>query len=84
MAFSWIVTVQMQAHRRFLYTYTMGVITILGTINAALKPALNIKACHFTGFTDVQAPNAAPVIDMGIVFMLHNFANMKSLNTIIV
>lgn len=62
----------------------MRVITILGNITAALKPALNITACHFTGFTDVQALNVALVIDVGIVFLLHNFAKMKSLNTVIV
>lgn len=71
-------------HRCFLYSYTMRVITILGTITAALKAALNITACHFADFADVQALNAALVIDMGIVFLLHNFANMKSLNTVIV
>lgn len=75
---------QLEAHRRCLYTYTMSVITILGTITAALKPALNLTACHFTGFTDVQALNVAVVIDRGIVFLLDNFANMTSLNTVIV
>lgn len=81
-AFSWIVKVQ---HiRRFLYRYTKGLITILRTMTAVAKPAINLTACHFTGFTDVQALNADLVIDVGIVFPLHNFANMKSLNTVIV
>lgn len=82
-AFSWVITVQLQAHRRFLYTYTMGVIAILN-VSATLRPVLNKTACHFTGFTDVQPLNVAPVIDVGIVFLLHRFANMKSLNTVIV
>lgn len=58
--------VQLEAHRCFLYTCTMRIITILGTITAVLKLAL----------PDVQAL----VTDMGIVFLLHNFANMMSLN----
>lgn len=49
---------------------TMRIITIVGTITAALNRA----AYHFT---DVQALNAAQVIDVGLVFLLHNFANMK-------
>lgn len=84
MAFSWSVTIQLRAHRCFLYSYTTRVITILETITAALKPALHITACHFTGSTDAPALNTALVIDVGIVFLLHNFANMKSLNTVIV
>lgn len=61
----------------------MGVIAILN-VSATLRPVLNKTACHFTGFTDVQPLNVAPVIDVGIVFLLHRFANMKSLNTVIV
>lgn len=59
----------------------MGVIAILGTITAELKPVLYIRACQITGSTDVQALNAAPVIGVGIVFLLYEFANMKSLDT---
>lgn len=59
----------------------MGVIAILN-VSATLRPVLNKTACHFTGFTDVQPLNVAPVIDVGIVFLLHRFANMKSLNTV--
>lgn len=44
---------QLEAHRCILYTYTMRVITILGTITAALKPALNINARHSPGRGDV-------------------------------
>ena len=62
----------------------MGVITIRGTITAVPKPALNKTACHFTGFTDVQGLNGAPVIAVGIVFLLQEFENIKSLNTVIV
>lgn len=62
--------VQLEAHRCFLYTCTIGIITILGTITAVLKLAL----------PDVQALNSPLVTDMGIVFLLHNFANMMSLN----
>lgn len=43
----------------------MGVIAILGNISAALRPVLNKTACHVTGFTDVQPPNVALVIDAG-------------------
>lgn len=55
----------------------MRVITVLGTVTAALKPALNTTACHFTGFTDVPALNAARVIDVGIVFSMTQFCKYE-------
>lgn len=79
-----MVTEQSQAHRRFLYTHTMGIIAILGTLTAALNPALSITARHFTDFTDVRGLNAVPVIAVGIVFLLQEFANMESLKMVIV
>jgi len=62
----------------------MRVITILGSLTAALEPARNITASHFRGFPDVHTATAAQVIDVGIVCLLHNFANLKPLNIVIV